>query len=254
MDRVEFAKETRSNLFHAATPAGSMTDPEFIEILNRFLFGEVWQHGNLDAKTRELITIVVLTTNQTPDQLRAHIDGALNVAVTPVEVKEALYQCAPYIGFAKTLVGIAQANKVFEERGIKLPVEGQSSVTEETRLEKGLAVQKSIFGAEHIDSMRASAPEYLKHIQDYLSAYCFGDIYTRGGLNIKMRELLTFSILCTLGGAENQLRAHVQANTNVGNGKDVLIDALSQCMPYIGFPRTLNALAVINEVLPPENK
>lgn len=252
MDRTEFSKKTRNQLFQNAA-AASKTDPEFTEILNRFLFGEVWQHGNLDAKTRELITIVVLTTNQTPDQLKAHIGAALNVGVTPVEIKEALYQCAPYIGFAKTLVGIAQANRVFEERGVTLPLTGQATVTEETRLEKGVAAQSSIFGAANIEAMRAGAPENLKHIQDYLSAYCFGDIYTRGGLDVKMRELLTFSILCTLGGAENQLRAHVQGNANVGNKKGELLDVLTQCMPYIGFPRTLNALAVVNEILP-ENK
>ena len=200
-----------------------------------------------------MITIAVLATNQTPEQCRAHIGAALNVGVTPVEIKETLYQCAPYIGFPKTLNAIAEANKVFEERGIPLPVERQSNTTEENRLEKGITLQKSIFGADQIDTMRANAPENHKHIQDYLSAYCFGDIYTRAGLDLKMRELLTFSILCTLGGCENQLRAHIRANANVGSSKETLISAVTQCMPYIGFPRTLNGLNMINEVLP-ENK
>jgi 4-carboxymuconolactone decarboxylase len=88
-----------------------------------------------------------------------------------VEIKEALYQCAPYIGFPKTLNAIAQANQVFEERGITMPVEGQSTTSEETRLEKGIAVQKSIFGSLPIDTMRANEPKNLKHIQDYLSAF-----------------------------------------------------------------------------------
>jgi 4-carboxymuconolactone decarboxylase len=63
------------------------------------------------------------------------------------------------------LNAIAQANKVFEGRGISLPARGQSTTTEEIHLEKGIAVQKSIFGAEHIDIMRANAPEKLRHIQ-----------------------------------------------------------------------------------------
>lgn len=96
--------------------------------------------------------------------------------------------------------------------------------------------------------MRASASEDTKHIQDILSAYCFGDFYTRCGIAIKDRELLTFCILCALGGCEPQLKGHINGNLAVGNGRDVLLDALTVCLPYIGFPRTLNALSAINEL------
>lgn len=174
--------------------------------------------------------------------------------MTPLEIKEALYQCAPYIGFPKTLNSIAQANEVFEECGISLPVEGQSTTTEETRFKKDTAVQKSIFGAEHIDTMRANAPEKQKHIQDYLSAMCFGDFYTRDGLDLQMRELLTLCIVSALGSCENQVNANVQGNVNVGNDKEIMIEAITQSLPYMSFPRTLNALNCINDVLPENNK
>ena len=84
--------------------------------------------------------------------------------------------------------------------------------------------------------------------------FCFGDVYTRKGLDLKNRELLTFSILSALGGCENQVKAHVQGNINVGNSKRNLIDALAQSLPYIGFPRTLNALACVNAVVPEEGQ
>ena len=58
-------------------------------------------HGELSDKLRELITLVVLTTNQTLDQLQAHVFAALNIGVTPVAIKEAIYQCVPYLGFQK---------------------------------------------------------------------------------------------------------------------------------------------------------
>ncbi len=69
-------------------------------------------------------------------------------------------------------------------------------------------------------------------------------------MDTKTRELITFSILATLGGCENQLRAHINGNITVGNNKEVLLDVITQCMPYIGFPRTLNAIACVNEILP----
>ena len=96
--------------------------------------------------------------------------------------------------------------------------------------------------------MRDAAPAELKHIQDYLSANCFGDYYTRGGLNLKTRELLTFATLISLGGVDSQVRSHVQGNLNMGNGRQVLLDTVTVLLPYIGYPRSLNAIAAVNEI------
>jgi 4-carboxymuconolactone decarboxylase len=83
--------------------------------LQRFIFGEVFYQGNLDDRMRELITLVVLATNQTLPQLKAHVLAALNVGLTPIEIKEAVYQCAPYIGFPKTLNAINEVNEVLKQ-------------------------------------------------------------------------------------------------------------------------------------------
>ena len=130
--------------------------------------------------------------------------------------------------------------------GRSLPTPPQGSVTEEDRLEKGLDVQRRIFGREHIDAMRAAAPAETKHMQDFLSAHCFGDFYTRGALDLKTRELITFSAICALGGCEPQAKAHAAANVSVGNSRETLIEAATLLLPFMGFPRTLNALACID--------
>jgi 4-carboxymuconolactone decarboxylase len=249
MTRVEKSKEKYKQLFGDGVPAATTTDPDFQDILSRFIFGEVFYQGELGDKERELISLVVLTTSQTLPQLKAHVNAALNIGVTPVEIKEAVYQCAPYIGFPKTLNAIAEVNEVFKARNIELPLESQKQVTEENRFEKGLAVQTAIFG-DVIAKMRESAPSNQKHIQDYLSAFCFGDFYTRGGLNLKMRELLTLCVINALGGSEGQMKAHVQGNLNVGNNKETMITAITHCLPYMGFPRTLIALSCVNELIP----
>lgn len=95
-----------------------------------------------------------------------------------------------------------------------------------------------------IDAMYRDSPEDLIHIRKYLSANCFGDFYTRKGLDIKTRELLTFSMILSLGGCESQLKGHVVGNVNVGNGRGTLL------LPYMGYPRTLNAIRIINETAP----
>jgi 4-carboxymuconolactone decarboxylase len=249
MSRVEKSKEKYKQLFGNGVPAAYTTDPEFQDILSHFIFGEVFYQGNLDDKQRELITLVVLTTNQTLPQLKAHVGAALNVGLTPVEIKEAVYQCAPYIGFPKTLNAIHEVNEVFKAKNIALPIESQKTVDEENRFEKGLATQVELFG-DVIAKMRENAPENQKHMQDYLSSFCFGDFYTREGLDLKTRELLTLCIISTLGGCESQVRSHVLGNKNVGNDKETLITAITHCLPYMGFPRTLNALACVNEMIP----
>lgn len=99
-----------------------------------------------------------------------------------------------------------------------------------------------------IDTMRENAPLDVKFLQDYLSAYCFGDTYTRNGLDLQTRELLTFVALISLGGCDPQVKAHVAGNLAVGNDRNKLLDTLKQCLPYIGFSRVLNALSAIDEI------
>jgi 4-carboxymuconolactone decarboxylase len=194
-----------------------------------------------------MVILASLIAQQTLSEYKAMLSGALNVGVTPVEVKEIVYQSVPYVGIAKTFDFIHATNEILESRGIKLPLEGQSTTSPETRFEKGLAVQKEIFG-DMIDKMYQESPANQLHIQKYLSANCFGDYLTRNGLDIKTRELLTFSMLLSLGGCEPQLKGHIQGNINIGNDKEVLLSVVTQLLPYVGYPRTLNAIRCINEV------
>lgn len=246
MDRIALKEQKCTELFGGFAAEGN-PDKEFLDILQNFQFGEVSFRGDMDDKTRELITIALLTVNQCMPQLASHVTAAIGVGANQDEIKETIYHCAPYIGFPKTLNAIAAANEAFKVMGLEIKAIKNATVTEENRAGKGLETQKSIFGAV-IDQAYANAPEGQLHIQEYLSAMCFGDFYTRGVLDVKFRELLTFCILTAQGGCENQVRAHVAANLNVGNSKEVLVSAVTQCLLYVGFPRTLNALNCINEV------
>ena len=249
MNRTEQTIKTTRVLYGTERSPLSASDPEFAAIKERLLYGEVYAEEKLPAKLRELVILAVAVTNQTMNEVRRHTAAALAAGVRPEEIREAVYHCAPYIGLGKTENAVEAMNEAFAEGNVALPLENGGTVTEESRLADGIAVQKSIFGGQ-IDAMRAAAPANQKNLQDYLSAYCFGDFYTRRFLTVPERELLTFAILASQGGCEPQVRAHVGGNAAVGNGKQMLLAALTVCMPYIGFPRTLNALACINEVLP----
>lgn len=253
MNRIEQAEQTMASLYGASHAPAERTDPEFAAIKARLIYGEIYAEQKLSPRLRELIILVTAVTNQTPQEVRRHTAAALQCGVKPEDIREAVYHCAPYIGLGKAENAAEIVSDAFASHGISFPLESGQRTAEENRLADGIAAQKSIFG-KHIDAMRAAAPENQKNIQDYLSAYCFGDFYTRAFLSVPERELLTFAILCAQGGCEPQVKAHVGGNAAVGNGKETLLAALTVCLPYIGFPRTLNALACINEVLPENGK
>ena len=103
-----------------------------------------------------------------------------------------------------------------------------------------------IFG-EQMKGFQESGPEESRHINRWLAGNCFGDYYTRTGLNYNQREMITFCFLAAQGGCEPQLTSHAGANLKIGNDKGFMIKIISQCLPYIGYPRSLNALRCLNE-------
>ncbi|SER03976.1 4-carboxymuconolactone decarboxylase [Azotobacter beijerinckii] len=244
----ERARKNHDELFPGHVSTLAVTDPELIETFDNFAFDEVLRHGSLDARTRLMVQLASMIASQALSEYRIMLGAALTVGVTPVEAKEIVYQAVPYVGMAKVFDFIHATNNVLTERGVELPLPGQSTTTPDNRAQKGLEVEKQIVGSDAVESLYASAPADLVHIQRYLSAHCFGDHYTRTGIDVPTRELLTFGMLVSLGGCEAQVKGHVAANLNVGNDRARLIDVLTQLLPFIGYPRTLNALRVVDEV------
>ena len=223
-------------------------DSEFHEIFKNFAYGEVFEYSTLDEKDSVLVTLASLMACQSPKAFKKILLSAINKYIAPEEVKELLYQSVPYIGFGRAHNFFGVVIKVFDKKGIDLPLENRSNTTSENRRQKGREIQDRYFGAEMIQAMNDNAPEGQKHFNTFLEGYCFGDFYTRDGLNDQQRELITFTFIATLGGCENQLRGHTQGNLAVGNTKEKLVSAVTIMLPYIGFPRSLNALAIINEI------
>lgn len=223
-------------------------DPEFHEIFKNFAYGEVFEYSTLTQKESILVILSCLIACQSPKAFKKILISALDMDITPEEVKELLYQSVPYVGFGRAHNFFGVVIKVFEKKGIEMPLKNRSNTTPENRHDKGREIQERYFGAENIEMMRNSTPDGQKHFNRFLEGFCFGDFYTRDGLNDQQRELITFTFIATLGGCENQLRGHTQGNLSVGNDKEKLISAITVMMPYIGFPRILNALAIVNEI------
>ena len=246
MDRIETCKQNYTALFGGEALTGQGTDPEMMDILQKFIFGEVFQTGNLTLQQREMITCITLATMQTLPQLKAHAGAALNVGVKPEELREVIYLTAPFIGFPKMLNAIATVNEVFKERGINLPLEPQGTVTEANRHETGKAIQDKLYPGGISSVMEGIPGNMGKNVEQFLTDYFFGEIYSRGALDLKTCELLGYCVLTALE-AESQLQSHYHGNINVGNTPETLTAAVIQCLPYIGFPAAIKALHIIKQ-------
>lgn len=240
MEVTKEAQNVYEKLF-GSKPQPSPTDPEMLAILQNEIFGEVFSTDVLKDSTRELITVAVLAAMQTLPQLKAHIAAALNTGATPLEIRETVYMCAPFIGYPKTLNAIAAANEVFAGRGITLPMDNGAAVSYENRYDSGKHIQAPLYGDEIQDKFRNLPGDFSKFVPKLLTECCFGDFYTRSILDVKTRELLALCILAAIH-AENQLEAHVQGAHLCGNSILELTAALVQSLPYIGFPYALDAL------------
>lgn len=220
-----------------------ITDPEFVERVEHFTFDEVVTdpEQQLDEETRWLAILSALIGAQSAEAFRKLLPQALDAGLSPVAVKETVYQAVDYLGLGRMLPFLDITNTVFSARSIALPLEGQATTTMDDRLEKGAQAQAAIFGEQMLEAWKAGT------VNRWLAANCFGDYYTRTGLDLKARELITFCFLAAQGGCEPQLVAHSQGNMNLGNDKDFLLRVVLQILPYIGYPRSLNAITCVNK-------
>lgn len=241
----EFAENYHKKMFPGYVSDFKRTDPEFIERFDNFAFDEVINQpeAEIDERTRYLAILSVLMGSQAVDQFRAIVGAAMEFGLKPVEIKEVVYQAVAYLGMGRVLPFLKAVNEIFTEKGIALPLEfqGTTEPDKESRQKAGTEAQVEIFGESMKDFYNGG------HINYWLADYCFGDWYTRRGLSLADRELITFCFLYAQGGCENQMRGHAAGNFRVGNDAGFLKKVVSACVPFIGFPRSLNAIAIIDE-------
>jgi 4-carboxymuconolactone decarboxylase len=247
-ERQAHAEATYERLFGPRDSSAPDNDPELMEILRRFIFGDVFGTGVLDDRVRELITVTVLACLQALPQLRSHTAAALNAGVQPIQIREAIYQLAPFIGFPRTLNAVATVNEVFQDQGIELPLPDQGTVSDADRYAKGLAEQAPLYGNEIKDNLADLPEPFNEAMPRFLTEFCFGDFYTRGGLTVAERELLVLCALATIGDTSAQLGPHGRACIQVGNSKAAVVAALVHCFPYIGFPRAVAAIRAVKNL------
>lgn len=243
---TQAAQDFHKKIFSNSMSDFLRTDPEFIERFDNFAFDEVVAQVQLDNETRYLGWLSTLLGCQGIDEYRAILPAALRSDITPVQAKEVVYQAVAYLGIGRVLPFLKATNEILEAEGVALPLPEQANTkpTHESRLAGGEQAQIAIFGEGMRDFKSKGNPEY-PWINEWLVCNCFGDWYTREGLDLRQRELITFCYIAAQGGCDSQLQSHAVANIAVGNSKNLLIRVISSNLPFIGYPRTLNALTAL---------
>lgn len=219
-----------------------VNDPEAWERIGHFAFEEVQDDVDLPNKTKLLSNLAYLLGMQGLEEYSLMLPVALDNGVSPVEAKEVVYQAVDYLGLGRVMPFFEATNQVLLDRGVKLPLPSQATTTMKNRLEKGEETQIRLFGPQMKDFAKKGI------INKWLVDNCFGDYYTRKGLDDKEREMITFCYLAAQGGCEPQLLAHAKANVGLGNDQQFLTKIVLANVPFIGYPRSLNVINVINQV------
>ena len=220
--------------------------PDLGRYIVEFAYGDVYARPGLDLRQRQLVTIAALAAQgDTASQLRFHIDAALRVGLSPVEVVEALIHIVPFTGFPRALNAVQAAREVFADRGIAFrpPVQTDERDRYARGVEKLVEVDGQ-HGLDVIESLRDIAPDLGRYVVEF----AFGDVYHRPWLTTPQRQLVTIGALTAFGDTAPQLRVHLGAALRVGLSRGQVVEALIHVVPYAGFPRVLNAVTVARDV------
>lgn len=237
--------------------------PDIARYTVEFAYGDVYARPGLTLAQRQLATVAALAAlgNAAP-QLRFHIGGALNAGCTPTEIVEACIHLTVYAGFPAALNALTATRQVLAERGLTMPPPpatgdaaggergdgGDGPGTAPDRYGRGWAALAAIDGHAG-EQVVASLADIAPDLGRYIVEFAFGDVYTRPGLDLKTRELVTVAACTALGTATPQLKVHVRGFLNVGGTEEELVEILLQMAVYAGFPAALNALTAAKDVL-----
>jgi 4-carboxymuconolactone decarboxylase len=120
--------------------------------------------------------------------------------------------------------------------------------TRDEIFQDGLEVRRQVLGAEHVDAALGSVSEFSRPIQELVTEYCWGIVWTRDGLPRKTRSLLNLAMLTALNRS-HELAAHVRGALQNGATEAEIQEVLLQTAIYAGVPAALESFRIADRVL-----
>ena len=222
--------------------------PDLARYLIEYSFGEIYAREILDNRTKEQAVVAALTAMGTAaPQLKIHIHAALHVGCTPEEICEIIIQMCVYAGFPATLNAMGTLMQVLHETGRTLSKDSVHAGSGR-RYERGSEWLSRIAPAQE-KVLKETFDPINPDIVRYVIEFGYGDIYARGILPLRNRQVATIAALAAKGTAPSQLRFHIGSGLRAGLSEAEIVEIMLLLSLYAGFPAALNGILATREVV-----
>ena len=207
----------------------------------------------LTKKQESIIPIAAYTAKGDLQRLESALNNGLDAGLTVNEIKEALIHLYAYAGFPRSIRGLQTFMKVLDERKAKgindeEGTEASPISDERSKYERGKDILEELTGTPQ-DGPKTGYAAFAPQIEVFLKEHLFADIFERDVLSYSERELVTLSVLSSMGGVEPMLRGHFNISLNVGFTPDQLQQFVSIIKSTVGKKEAKATQAVLDEVL-----
>jgi 4-carboxymuconolactone decarboxylase len=209
------------------------------------LWGSVWARPGLSLRLRLLVTLSILSSLQRLPQLRTYLNSALNAALDPREVREALIQCSAFAGFPATVNALELFRDVLEGRQATVERDEVIDVELDDLTARGSRLHSRLFGEA---SEASEAGEVLEVLDRIERQFVFGELFHRPGLDLPARAACALASVVALRMPDEQ-RAWAAGCLRAGVEPTALGEIVVHAAYYVGFPVAKDALRIVNEVI-----
>ncbi len=242
--RDQLRTGTRPN----AKPSAAHAVPGVGRLITEAAFGAVWSRPGLRLQDRMITTLSVLSVLQHLPQLRSHLNNAVNMGIPPRAIQEVFIQCAIYAGFPTMINALNLAQEIFDERGIEVPEVHIPDHSLEELDAMGRALMHKLHGERSQQGYASPTNTTTAKLYPVAIQYGYGEIWHRPDLDHRSRMICAVASFTALN-LTGQLEKFVQAALNMDLSRDEVIEVIIQTGPYSGFPKALNGLAIVEQVL-----
>ncbi|MBB6369676.1 carboxymuconolactone decarboxylase family protein [Chryseobacterium shigense] len=208
---------------------------------------------SLDDKQQAIIRISALTGKGKLPELKTELNAGLETGLTVNQIKEVIIHVYAYAGFPRSLRGLQTFMVVLDKRktsGItdEPGIESSPIDSAASKYERGKAILEKLTGIPETQ-LKTGYAAFAPEIEIFLKEHLFADIFERDVLSYAERELVTISVLSSIGGVEPMLRSHLNICLNVGLTPEQLLQFVDVIKQTIGSKEASAAQTVLHEVL-----
>lgn len=222
--------------------------PGFDQLMTEAKFGGIWSRPGLPLGDRMICSLAALCLMQHPKQLKRAVAAALDIGLEPRSVTEIFVQCGLYGGFPLTEDALEITDEVFATRDITIAAEPARDEPLTVLEQRGHDLLQTLHGDRGREGYAAADNTVTGALYGTAIQYGYGELWYRPGLDHRSRMLCALAAFTVLG-LDGQLKKFGQSALNVGLEAEEIIEAVIQTAPYGGFPKALNALGLLSEVL-----